>query len=188
MTPLHAVFATTPDHKTFRVSDPLPWGQAHDEWEKLDDARRAGRLPQTKFFEVRSVTLGPDRPLVGPEVRSHDRYDKAPLDVTLTRPVVGRGFADGKRDPHSGRDPHTGREKAARAAWKLSFPTFRSRWDKTGTDKTAKTGVQGAGGWYFYPNGVTAAQGLRSLANLAERRRMVVQGADGRWYVVDPDA
>lgn len=180
---LHAVFATTHDHKTYRVSDPASWNQAQKEWSRLDDLHRSGLLPQTKFFEVRSVYLENDRPLVGPDVRSHDRYDNAPFALfTYTSPVTNsKGFGDsnGTRS----RD-FSGREKAARAAWKLRFPTFRSRWDKSGTDKQARTGTQGAGGWFYYPNGVTAAQGLNDLANVCERKGFITQGGDGRWYVV----
>jgi hypothetical protein len=82
-TELHAVFATDGKHQTFRVSDPLSLDAAHSEWQRLDDQRREGLLPQAKFFEVRSVTLGPDRPLVGPRVHSHDRYDEAPLNMMM---------------------------------------------------------------------------------------------------------
>lgn len=183
-TELSAVFATTPDHKTFRVSDPLDWNAAQREWSKLDELHRKGLLPHVKFFEVRSVWLENDRPLVGPDVRSHDRYDNAPLSLFgYTQPVTNsKGFGDSV-DTHSSRE-YTGREKAARAAWKLRYPTFRSEWDKHGSDKQARTGEQGLGGWYYYPNGVTAAQGLRDLADLAERKGFVVKGADGRWYAV----
>jgi len=164
---LHAVFATDYAHKTYRVSDPLPWGDAQDVWANLNDLRLDGRVPQVKFYEVRSVTLGPDRPIVGPEVFSHDRYDRAPLDMMFRRKVVkSRGFKN-VRD-------------AARSAWRRFAPTFTVRegsWNATGR--------QGRGGWFYYPNGCTAAQGLGDLAGLCLRKNMVVQGGDGRWYVVD---
>jgi len=164
---LHAVFATDHEHKTYRVSDPLPWGDAQDVWSNLDDLRRDGRMPHVTFYEVRSVTLGPDRPIVGPEVFSHDRYDRAPLNMMLRRKVVkSRGFKN-LRD-------------AARSAWRRFAPTFVVRegsWNATGE--------QGRGGWFYYPNGCTAAQGLSDLAGLCLRKNMVVQGGDGRWYVVD---
>lgn len=163
---LHAVFATDFEHKTYRVSDPLGFGQAHDEWTRLDDARRAGETPQFKFYEVRSVTLGPDRPLVGPEVRSHDRYDRAPLVPTVARVLPGRGY--GKV------------EDAARAAWKLYAPTFR---DRRHTARLVESSDQGRGGWFYWPNGRTAAQGLRDLARVCKQKQFVVRGGNGRWYV-----
>lgn len=171
---LHAVFAVDADRNTFRVSDPMGWGAAQDEWLRLDDLRRAGRLPQARFFEVRSVTLGPDRPLVGPEVRSHDRYDRAPLNLNLTTPTLegSRGHADV--------------EDAAHKAWKLftgGVYTKRRRNRYTG-DVETWTGAQGEGGWFYYPNGTTAAQGKADLVRVAKQRRLVVQGVDGRWYVV----
>lgn len=162
---LHAVFATRADDSaTYRVSDPLSWDSAQAEWKRLDDLHRKGLLPQAKFFEVRSVTLGPDRPLVGPEVSSHGRYDKAPVNLNMARPVTGkRGY--GKL------------EDAARKAWKMFAPTYtpRNRWNQ---------GVQGLGGWYFWPNGRSAAQGLSGLGRLVVGRQMVVQSG-GRWFVYD---
>jgi hypothetical protein len=164
-TELHAVFATDGVGSTHRVSDPLGWDAAQREWLRLEDMRREGLLPQAKFFEVRSVTLGPDRPLVGPEVRSHGRYDDAPLNMMMTRPVASkRGFKNV--------------EDAARAAWKTFAPTFTSR------RGSMNSMGQGAGGWFYYPNGTTAAQGLVNLAQLCLRRKMVLKGADGRWYPV----
>ena len=176
--PHHAVFATAANGNTYRVSDPLSYDGALAEWTKLDDLHCEGRLPHVKFFEVRTVLVGPDRPLVGPEITSHDRYDGAPLNLNYTAPVVAgsRGYAK-DRD-------------AARAAWKAFAPTFRSWWDKrvdpTGEGfKNQRTGTQGQGGWFYYPNGVTVAQGLDDLAAVCKRRNLVVRGVDGRWYVVD---
>lgn len=165
---MDAVFATDTKGQTYRVSDPSTYGEALAEWDRLDDLRRAGHLPHVRHFEVRTVELGPDRPLVGPEVRSHGRYDRAPLNLTLTRPVAStRGFSKP--------------EAAARAAWKLFAPVYRTRWDRdTGH---APSGVQGRGGWFYYPNGQTAAQGLHNLARLARLRGLVVE-ANGRYYPV----
>ena len=170
-TTLDAVFATGHDGRTYRVSDPLDWRAAQTEWDKLDTLRRDGRMPHVKFFEVRSVFLGPDRPIVGPALTSHGRYDGALLDLTYARPVVegSRGFKSA--------------ESAARAAWRRDFPTFRSAYDKRVGNREG-TGEQGLGGWYYWPNGHTAAQGLHSLAAVCERRNMIVQGGNGRWYVV----
>jgi len=171
-TELHAVFATDGEHKTFRVSDPLSWNDAQNEWTKLDDQRRAGLLPQAKFFEVRAVTLGPDRPLVGPEVRSHDRYDRAELNMQMTRPVSStRGFADV--------------EDAAHRAWmELTDGEYTVRKRSWSGELTEYKGQQGLGGWFYYPNGQTAAQGKRDLVRVATARRLVVRGANGRWYPV----
>jgi hypothetical protein len=178
---LFAVFATTHDGNVVRVSDPLSWGAAQHDWRDLDELRVAGRFPHVKHFEVRTVWLGPDRPLVGPEVHSHDRYDGAKVDVLYRRPVLARsrGFKS--------------LEQAARAAWRHSMgDRFRVRAgvgrerysDPAGT----MTGVQGRGGWFYYPNGTVAAQGRYDLARVAQQRRMVVAGADGRWYVLENEA
>lgn len=163
---LRAVFATDFAGNTFRVSDPLDWNGAHDEWEKLDTARRAGETPQFLFYEVRTVTLGPDRPIVGPEVRSHDRYDRAPL-AFVALVVPGRGY--GKA------------EDAARVAWKWYAPAFREHHGYIARPNVSSD--QGRGGWFYWPNGQTAAQGLRSLAELCKQKLFIVQGGDGRWYV-----
>lgn len=170
---LHAVFATDHQHQTFRVSDALSWDAAQSEWQKLDDQRLAGVLPHAKYFEVRTVWLGPDRALVGPEVRSHDRYDRAPVDLMFTRQVVfgQRGWAK--------------LTDAARAAWRYYFPEFRERGHRGRYAETSTE--QGRGGWFYYPNGCTAAQGLQALGKVCLRRHMLVRGANGRYYVVNPD-
>ena len=159
------------------MSDPVSWNSAQNEWSRLDDLRRDGRFPQYKFFEVRSVTLGPDRPLVGPEVRSHDRYDRAP--VVFVRPVVkSKGY--------------TSKPAVARAAWRLFAPDFldrgrvAKRWKAfSQSGDYVRVNDQGRGGWFYYPSGVTAAQGLDDLFKLCVRMNLVVQGGDDRWYVVD---
>jgi hypothetical protein len=166
-TELHAVFATDGNHKVFRVSDPMSWDDAQREWDRLYTLKHEDRLPHVKFFEVRSVTLGPDRPLVGPEVRSHDRYDRAPISMQMTRTVVkGRGYAT--------------IEKAAREAWRDFAPTYKPR-----RTHTWSSGIQGLGGWFFYPNGTTAAQGLKGLVRVVVQRAMIVQGINGRYYVIE---
>jgi hypothetical protein len=165
---LHAVFATDGDGNTYRVSDPLSWNAAQDEWTRLDDLRREGRLPQAKFFEVRSVTVeGGELALSFARVRSHGRYDDAKFDLMFTKPVAvehPKGFANAT--------------DAARAAWKLRFPTFTPR------RNSWASGVQGYGGWYYYPNGTTAAQGLVDLSRVCKQRRLMVEGVNGRWYPV----
>jgi hypothetical protein len=163
-----AVFATAPDGKVYRVDDPKSYSRSLLRWSTLEDLRRKGRFPHVKHFEVRTVFVGPDRPIVGPTITSHDRYDGAPLDMLYATPVLhARGF--GKA------------EDAARAAWKRAHPTFRSFWDKR-AGRDTRTGVQGLGGWFYYSNGETAVQGLRSLAKLCKAKRMIVE-ADGRFYV-----
>lgn len=164
MNEFHAVFATDHDQNVYRVSDPGSYGFALARWTKLDELRRGGLTPQFKHYEVRAVTLGPDRPLVGPEVRSHGKYDGAELHASVAVMTNGRGF--GKV------------ENAAREAWRLRFGrTFRDR--RTGAER-----VQGDGGWFFYPNGQTAAQGLQGLAAVARRQHLVMKGRDDRWFVV----
>ena len=172
-TEMNAVFATAHNGRAFRVSDPLSWDAAQSEWRKLDEMHRAGRLPHVKFFEVRTVFLGPDRPLVGPKVTSHGRYDGALVDLLYATPVVSgsRGFANV--------------EDAARAAWRAAFPSYRTPYDRR--NGLPASGTQGVGGWFFWPNGHTAAQGLRGLAAVVQNRRMVVQGGDGRWYLTAPE-
>jgi hypothetical protein len=165
-----AVFATNWQNETFRVSDPLTYSEALQVYAALVNLQGKGLLPQTKLFEVRSVKVGPDRPIVGPEIRSHDRYDGAPLNLQLTRPVTNdRGFSKN--------------EDAARAAFRLHFGEVVS-FTRHGV---ALQRAQGTGGWFFYPNGVAAAQGLGDLVKVCHRRKLVVQGGNGRWYVVAPE-
>src|SRR5262245_39098747 len=52
--PRHAVFTTTTDLHRSRSTRWLAWDAAQDEWERLDDLRRAGKLDEVKFVEVRS--------------------------------------------------------------------------------------------------------------------------------------
>lgn len=156
-TDLHALFATDADGNVYRVSDPLSYGAALAEWAHASERHDNGRLPHVKHLEVRSVTVGPDRPLVGPEVRSHGRYDGAPLNMNMVRPVTNsRGY---KRA-----------EDAARNAW-LAFAPLRDR-----------NASQGNGGWFYYPNARPAAQGKTALVRVCQRMRLIVQGVDGRWY------
>lgn len=49
-----AVFVTSPELNRSRVTRWLDWNSAQDEWERLDNRRRAGELPHVKFLEVRS--------------------------------------------------------------------------------------------------------------------------------------
>src|ERR1043166_8833082 len=78
----HAVFATDHAHRTFRVTAPLDWNAAQDEWLAMDNMRMDGLLPKVKFFEVRQVRVE------GGCVRSHDRYDRAKLRSVLGRPAL----------------------------------------------------------------------------------------------------
>ena len=41
---------------------------------------------------------------------------------------------------------------------------------------------QGRGGWFYWHNGRTAAQGLYGLEALARARGLVIKGVDGRYY------
>lgn len=50
-----AVFATSWELRRSRSTRWLSWGDAQDEWERLDDLRRAGKLDGVKFLEVRSA-------------------------------------------------------------------------------------------------------------------------------------
>lgn len=158
---MHMVFATDSDGTTWRVSDNLSWGQAQSEWKRLDDTRLAGLMPHIKFFEVRS------------NADQQPRFRDAKVGVHLLRCTL-----DGGRG-------HANLRTAARAAWRYTFgDRFHDRkWDAPGE----RTGVQGRGGWFYYPNGTTAAQGLDGLAKVAKQRNLVVKGVNGRWYVVDAD-
>jgi hypothetical protein len=50
----HAVFATSPELHRTRVTRWLDFDAVHNEWEALDNRRRAGEMPHVKFVEVRS--------------------------------------------------------------------------------------------------------------------------------------
>lgn len=163
----HAVFATTADGKRVRVSDHLSWDAAQLDWNRLDELRFGGRFPHVQHFAVRST----DDP----------QWSNAPLSLLHRSPVVegSRGFKNV--------------ENAARAAWKLFTGNKFHRRAGVGREVESDTpgrptGVQGRGGWFYWPNGATAAQALSGLAGVCKRRNFVVQGADGRWYVVDQAA
>lgn len=62
---VYAVISTPGGHKKYRVSDPLPWGEAIDHWHYLDNERIAATYPDSpyrllvagtpiQFFAVRS--------------------------------------------------------------------------------------------------------------------------------------
>lgn len=157
----HGVFVTTATGDKRRLTDPLTWDAAQHEWLQLDDDRRAGRYPHIRYFEVRSMG------------------DPGYRDL----PVMCLGVVKvlpGSRGTTLGR--------AARRAWRL--------WQG---DLTPHGSTQGTGGWFYYRNGRTAAQGVGdgyrqpdgtyrcrgTLAELCERRGLIVQGQDGKWYVVE---
>lgn len=163
MNETHAVFGLDAEGKKFRVSEDLTWNQAQREWTRLDDLRRAGYLPHVRFFEVRST----DDP----------RYADLTTNMKLLACVLTtRGFKNEK--------------DAAHAAWKHAMgdrfhvrPRYRG--DRYADAPGQKTGVQGRGGWFYYPNGVTAAQGKDDLVRVAKARGLYAKGCDGRFYVFD---
>jgi hypothetical protein len=94
------------------------------------------------------------------EVRSTDDpgYADAPVSLLHSEPLPrSRGFRN-YRD-------------AARRAWRM--------WQG---DRTPHGSPQGTGGWFYWGNGRTAAQGLGDLERLCRNRGLVVQGVDGRYY------
>lgn len=94
------------------------------------------------------------------EVRSMDDlgYRDAPTSLSHGEPL----------DPSLGFSNY---RDAARRAWRM--------WQG---DKTPTGATQGTGGWFYWHNGRTAAQGMSDLESLARRRGLVVQGVDGRYY------
>ena len=65
----------------------------------------------------------------------------------------------------------TSRE-AARAAWRVHVP------------RSSHHLPQGSGGWFRESNGLPVAHGLDALAVVCMRRRWILRGRDGRWYVI----
>lgn len=64
---VYATIKTAIGHKSYRVSDPLPWGEAQDRWNDLDNERIAANYPdgiaqegvlvagtRVEFFSVRA--------------------------------------------------------------------------------------------------------------------------------------
>lgn len=155
-----AVFARMANGDRVRVEDPTTWNYAQGAWSKLDDERRRGRYPHVKHFEVRSM----DDPA----------YADAPVHF-LSPVIPGRGT---KHD-----------YVAAKVAWKrLHGETVRDRSRVAFGDRLywSREKAQGVGGWFFYRDGRTAAQGNGGIARLARRMNLIVLGVDGRWYVADP--
>jgi hypothetical protein len=167
-TETHAVFAVVLNKKTeqkmrLRVAEAGSWDRAQAQWRRLDNARLAGRFPQVLHFVVRSL----------------DDPAWAPAEAQVLQAVL----------PSKG---HKNVEDAARKAWALlTGNTFhvrpRYRGDRFADGLGESSGVQGRGGWFYWPNGVTAAQGRSDLARVAKRRNLVQEGTDGRWYVTDSD-
>lgn len=100
-------------------------------------------------------------------VRSTDdpKWKDAP-DHLVRACIPGRGFKD--------------EQQAARKAWRL-FTGGKFR--RAGEVPGEETGVQGTGGWFYWPGGGPAAQGLYGLARLCNHRGMIQRGIDGRYYV-----
>lgn len=51
----HAIFAVATDGATYRLGNSMSWGAAQDEWERHDNARRAGLRPHVSYYAVRSI-------------------------------------------------------------------------------------------------------------------------------------
>jgi hypothetical protein len=170
----HIVGAVTAQGDYVRTTATWTWRGAQRLWQELDDRRRAGEFPHVKFFVVRSVDDPQWNSASGPKWKDADRSVVAFIGVQPGQ----RGFRD---DSETNRTyARSGAEKAARKAWKL--------WQG---DKTPHNTTQGTGGWFYWRNGRTAAQGTRDLVRLALKHRMIVEGADKRWYVTElakPDA
>jgi hypothetical protein len=93
---MHAVFATTPELVRVRVTRFGDWLATQDEWERLDNRRRAGELPEVKHFEVRSSD--------DPKYRGLDycpwlalAIEERPQHVKLDRPSRERLLAIGRQ-------------------------------------------------------------------------------------------
>lgn len=153
----YAVFARTSDGDRVRVTDFESWDTSQYHWGLLDEARRSKLFPHVKHFEVRSM--------------ADPNYKDSPVSMLHRTPVLGggRGFSDAKGTGWG--NDLTGQEKAAKKAWKLFAPLD----------------YQGRGGWFYWPNGRAAVQGVYRLATLCKRRNMIVAGVDGKWYVLNPD-
>lgn len=161
----HRVYATLADGVTYRVSDDLTWGSAQAEWKRLTELRYAGYMPHVKFFEVRSTD------------DTQPRFADAKVNMRGLRATLRqRGYSN--------------EQTAAREAWRHTFgDRFHDRSGRRGYGDAPceSTGVQGRGGWFYYPNGVTAAQGLDGLVRVAKRMNLMVKGVNGKWYVLDAD-
>jgi hypothetical protein len=155
---IHAVvYARLHDGRLAKGLEFETWTDAVIEWEKLDNARHAGLFPHVKHFEVRDPA--------DPKYANAER-----LPIAFLRTIGTMGFGDSESTRRVGA---RGDGKAARAAWKRWAPTARNR------------GYQGEGGWYFHADGRVAAQGMNDLANVARRHNLIVQGANGRWFVTE---
>jgi hypothetical protein len=173
----HAVFAVTAKNERVRISEDLSWNAAQYQWRKLDDERVAGHFPHVKFFAVRST--------------SDPQWSDAAVSFIHGRRTTSTKGYGNSHGSGWGNDL-TGREKAARAAWKALTGGVFHRRAGVGRERESdrpgeRTGQQGRGGWFYWPNGVIAAQGLHGLARLCEQRGMIVEGASGRWFAIDLD-
>ena len=167
-----AVFATDGASNTWRVSDPASLDASLLTWNQLDEQLRGGLLPQ-----------------VGSGGAHRDRRPRPPArrpGDPQPRPLRRR---QGQPQHHqAGRQGPRLRQARGRSARRLEgvCPDLRllvrparqplRRWPPAHRHPGPRRLVH-------HPNGQTAAQGLSSLAKVAKQRGLIVEGADGRWYV-----
>lgn len=157
----HIVYATTSasPRRDVRVSEVLSYDEAIALWTTLDEARRAGKLPQTAFFSVRHADDG-----AWPSAAPIKRIYTAPAKehrskVDAAKIAALRAYRERGGDPGSG-----GWFYEIGSTWKHGWVGRRRRYGRT-----------------------TLAQGYDDLVRVAKRRGWIVETAAG-WARVLVDA
>ena len=160
-TATYIVMGRAQDGSMHRLPATYSWDQAQQVWRMYDNFRLEGKLPGMQWLAVRAA----DDPQWATAFAGCQLKPWAVLE--------GTGF----RDTPSSRGIYTARQRAARKAWRLYTG---GTYQHGGRDVRE----QGLGGWFRWPNGRIAAQGLGDLANVCERRGLIVQHG-GTWYTTD---
>lgn len=95
------------------------------------------------------------------------------------RSIADPAYADA---PRSSR--HAQAVEAGRRGFKGYDTALVVAWKRTQGELTPHGTTQGTGGWFYWANGRTAAQGRSDLARHRVARELVVEGVDGRFYLV----
>ena len=145
------------------MSPPMTWQEAQELWRRKDDTRISNERTARRYPMLNTKTIEG-------VVYYVNSYAVRSLNDPRFAGLIGPGFADtvhrtgflaGKTEAGSGR------VKAAKA------------WAR-------KHGWSGAkGGWIYNPHGKAMTQGWESFALRCARLGHILQGADGRWYLMD---
>lgn len=156
----HTLIAVDHTHRVYASPYFDSYDAALAAWYINDNERLAGRRPHVKFYAVRSTS----------DPMAQDAFAVGSQDPVFRSTIRNsRGFSN--------------TDNVARSAIRRYVPEPKDR-RYARHDITRR---QGDGGWYFEASGEPMAQGTRDLFAVARRRGWIVQGADERWHVLQPE-